>query len=180
MTARSFGASSEPRLSWAVAGGAAPGIGALDAGGGAVAADLGTGAVQDSSFTRIGSECFGTCRIVIGSSPTGVTGYWTITGLPVAPKMDAGNLHGRVIGSGFLIDNSDTARIAMIQVVIDPFFSTTVPVLFAYLGSNATVSATDVLTPNRLGDGSCLCANSYPWALAADDKLNLSFQYEGV
>jgi len=177
--ARDFGASSEARMSWADAGGTAPSLSAIyDLGGGITQPSLGTGATRDSSFTRIGSECFATCRIIWGASPTVGAGMYGLAGLPVAPKVNTGM--GRHVGDGFIIDISAAALPLYVNAVLDPYFSETVPLLWLH-SAIATVDATSVMVPAPAGGSpSPFVSNAHPWIPAEGDIINLRLQYEGV
>ena len=168
-----------PRTTWADAGGAAPSLSAIyDLGGGLTQPSMGTGAVRDSSFTRIGKEVFATCRIIWGASPTIGAGLYGIAGLPVGPKINTGQ--GRHVGDGFIVDPSDSGKALYVNLVLDPFFSTTVPFMWLH-AAQATVSATTVLVPALTGGSpSPFVTNANPWVPAEGDIINLRLQYEGV
>ncbi len=164
----------DARVAWAAAGGALPGIGGIEG----TPAGLGTSPVRDSSFNQIGKECFATARIVLGASPTPPTGYWSLTGLPVAPKMTTG--HGRHIGYGFMLDASDSYRLLLTTVTIDPAFSLTIPVFFVYAANTDTIGEDLVSVPSYLNTGKGIASGAFPWDLAEADIINVTLQYEGV
>ena len=167
------------RTTWAAAGGADPSLSTIyDLGGGITQPSMGTGAVRDSSFNRIGSECFATCRIIWGASPTVGAGMYGIAGLPVAPKINTGQ--GRHVGDGFVIDVSAAGLPLYVNAVLDPYFSETVPLLWLH-SAIATVSATSVMVPAPAGGSpSPFVSNANPWTPAEGDIVNLRLQYEGV
>lgn len=161
------------RQTWAAAGGAAPTLTASDLGGGAVDAVLGTSPVQDSSFNRIGSECFATCRIIPGATAVGLTGCWLLTGLPAAPKFTTGN--GRVVGHGFLITLGTPSTPYHVKAVLDPMFSSTKPCLFVF----DKISAGDWLAPD-FSSIEPLCHDANPFDFVEGKILNLTLQYEAA
>lgn len=173
------------RTTWAAAGGAAPTIGAVDLGGGATAPTMsGTPAVL-SSFNRIGKECFATMRIHATGSGALVGGA-SIVGLPVAPKpQGVSGEGGQNVGYGFMF-NAGAGIGYFVNAILDPTYSTTVPILFLHAG----LDADDVA-----GDGGPRAAalvgfSGEPFLIVSDNKpfnfnatqffLNLALQYEGV
>ncbi len=162
------------RQTWAAAGGSSPAFGAVDLGGGATAPTLGTGAQVWSSFNRIGVECFASCRIIAGTGAAGATGAVTLTGLPVTPV----NL-ARPIGYGFIIDSSDTYAKYPIQVVWDPVFSTTAPMLFLD-DYQRTADGIPVSTVPHFSALEPLVAGSSPFEWDDSCIVNVSLQYEAA
>lgn len=161
------------RTTWAAAGGSAPTLTAGDVGGGAVDAALGTSPTRDSSFTRIGSECFASCRIIPGAGAVGLTGSWLLTGLPVAPMITGG--HGRVVGHGFALSPGSPTTPYHIKVVLDPYFSTTKPCLFIF----DKYSAGDWVAPD-FASIEPLCHDNNPFDFVEGKILNLTLQYEAA
>lgn len=169
------GQTASARTTWAVAGGSAPTYTAIDpfgSFGGAVQPNLGTSPTQDSSFNRIGSECFASCRIIWGTSPTVGAGFYALTGLPVVPRYTTGQ--GRNVGYGFMYDQSANESYN-VNVVLDPAFHASLPVIFLHYG----VDTGNLILPSGV-TGSWFFSSANPVVPAAGDILNITLQYEGV
>lgn len=193
------------RQTFAAAGGSAPNLYGLNAGAlpdnSGTAFTLGTGAVQDSSWQVDGKEASWSVRLVAGTGASGTAAdQWALGGFPTAPKMTTG--HGRVIGSGFLLDSEDSYAPYDVLVVIDPFYSTTKPVLFYFVRQLATtdpaglnsaagtgavttdtpeVVATHLaLAPVYIGAGTGICLTSTPFDFDDGCILNVSGSFETV
>lgn len=187
------------RRAWENAGGSAPSLGGIypvDTAG--VAPNLGTSPSILSTWNEIGAECFATARIHSGSgSPTSGEGYWTLNGLPRAPKMvGAGNDGGQIIGVGMLLDITNGGRLYHIRVVADPAFSATKPIFFVADTATTVDKAGDqdatvwaprsFATPLPIAHGAGAAYPTYgtlaadPFDLAGGFILNCTLQYEGV
>lgn len=177
-------------IPWEDAGGAEPSFGALDAGSGATAIDLGSNAVIQSSWGEVGGWCGGHCRIKGGTEDeAGGTGNWTILGLPRVPLSitDGGINGGTKIGSGFLIDGATSEKIP-VDVVVDPFFSDEVPVIFPHFipttlavvtDSDPSETKTDLRYAKvpMTNDGSFICHDDNPFDFVDGAILNVSLWY---
>lgn len=170
------------RTTWQAAGGETPAFGAANFGGGATPIDLGAAPSILSTFTHSGGECFATVRLKSGGAgAAGGVGAWTITGLPVPPKIvGAGVDGGQNIGYGFLLDAGDGLRETAVRAVVDPGLPTDDPVLFI-IGKAGVADATDVIVPVdfSFGGDDIPAHDSTPFNFVSGCILNLTLQYEG-
>lgn len=167
-------------VAWQEAGGSAPRLVAVDPFGLFTEADpeMGTGAVQDSTFQRLGSRCKATAFIKGGAGADAGVGWFVLDGLPVAPK--AGEISGsaaRKVGSGWILDASDGQRKHPLDLLIEPVIDSERPILNLLFAIGGSPPALDAVT---MGDTDGLVQGGVPVSLAENDILNVELDFEAA
>ena len=167
---------------WEQCGGSAPYFGALTAeqvgGGVALPIALGTNPYQVSTFTQTGLMCDATARIELGTSPTAGTGFWTLEGLPAAPRIVGTPNHGgNKIGSGWFFSGATKKQWA-VHVVADHGSLGTGIFFFPLYAVDE--SGNLVQSDFAFGGKEQICHDSHPFAPVAGDIMNITLRFEAA
>ena len=114
---------------------------------------LGTGSSATGRYGRINKTVYGNCRIIFGSSGTNAGSGFYFVSLPITAQASS-----VVAGSGYVYDAS-TGLVRHVSIALD---STTRVSLYLENATNYAVSSTN------------------PWAWAASDQIQFSFEYEAA
>lgn len=114
---------------------------------------LGTGSTAAGRYGRIQKTVFGNCRIFFGTSGTNAGSGFYFVSLPVTAQAS-----GVPAGSGWIYDSS-TGLVRHVAIALD---STTRASLYLENATNYAVGAAN------------------PWAWAASDQIQFSFEYEAA
>lgn len=128
---------------------------------------LGTGSTAAGYYRTDGQRVWGYASVAFGSSGSDAgSGFYGFS-LPVEPYNRT-----QSIGAGYLVDQSDNARLVLAQAVI-------IPELFATNLSRAVFVISNAEGHGFL-DGNNPAGAACPFAWSANDSITISFDYEAA